>query len=176
MNRLNWFVARAVTNMPWLALMNWLLLIVMVVFVYCLLLPAQSRLLQQQKQQASQPLAASQHAQQVPTSTEAEEPFKLPEVTDISQAVKQFFLLAQDNGLYLQALTYKDEVRSNEGVMRYEIDFDVDGNYLDIKTYLNEMLVAMPYLALQQVNFHREDKQQSTVIASIKMSLFLNYE
>ena len=63
--------------------------------------------------------------------------------------------------------------KSSGRIERYEIALPVTGNYRQIRTFLEKVLIEIPVLSLDQVNFRRDSTEDASVQAEIRLTLHL---
>ena len=63
--------------------------------------------------------------------------------------------------------------RGNGRIDRYEITLPVNGNYRQIRTFLERTLAEIPALSLDQVNFKRDSAEDASVQADVRLTLHL---
>ncbi len=96
-----------------------------------------------------------------------------PQDRNLPQSMEKIFVAAESNGLALQQGDYK-VIRSKEGGMvGFQMNFPVKGDYPQIRKYLVTLLADNPTLSLQQVQFKRKRIGEATVEANVSLVLFM---
>lgn len=173
MNKLRWYIYRSMERLPILSLLAGAGLIAVIVFSILLWLPSQ-----QQVDQADLPVSVPKIIH-IPTlkMTQLDSFFSaVPPVEQVSQSIETLFTVAVNHHINLQEVIYRDEIKSAEPILHYAIDFSVQNSYSNIKAFLTALLAAMPYLALEQISFERDDIQASQIQTNFKFKLYLDHE
>lgn len=146
-------------------------------FYFSAIVPAQQRL------EAAQRSALSlreqiQHAsldgiRRTPAEQLAEYYRIFPEERNAPQWLKKLFALAGKNGLSLQEGEYKT-VRDKVGrLMRFQMVLPVTGEYRQIRRFLAALPAELPIIALENVQFSRQNVADPFVDARIRLTLYL---
>jgi len=75
-------------------------------------------------------------------------------------------------GVEFQSAQYRMH-RGTGRIERYEITLPVNGNYRQIRTFLERTLAEIPALSLDQVNFKRDNTEDASVQADVRLTLHL---
>ncbi|MFW5450507.1 MAG: hypothetical protein ACKE9I_02810 [Methylophagaceae bacterium] len=171
MNKLQWWWSRLIDKVSLLAGFAWLLLIAIVLYGVAILLPAQQRLLQLEKQ----PVIASTTPEISYHYTSPADLFfaQAPTAADVTVSLQSLFALAKKRGIAINEVSYKDEQRQGEGVVHYNISFSVETSYPKIKAFITDVLAALPYSALEQLAFERENVKSKLVVANLRFTLYM---
>ncbi|MTW33415.1 hypothetical protein GM655_11315 [Pseudoduganella danionis] len=89
------------------------------------------------------------------------------------QQVKVLFDLAAKNGLVLNQGEYKTARDVASGVTTYQITLPVQGPYQAIWQFALQALRTMPFAALDEVAFRREQIGEPIVEARLRLTLYL---
>jgi hypothetical protein len=172
MDRLNWYWARVLDNLPWLSILAWLSVFSLVVASGYLLL-----LLQRPPPEAVvaavSPEAPGQMQIQRKVAPDLQLVNAAPELAQVTHAIATLYGLAAQHKLDLQEVVYQDQQQQDEPLLRYSVDFNVTQSYPLIKAFVLDMLAAMPYLALEKIQLEREDIQSPQIEAQLTFRLFL---
>lgn len=96
-----------------------------------------------------------------------------PEERYLPQWLERLAALAEKNGLSLNEGEYK-VVRGKAGrLMRFQIMLPVKGEYPRIRSFLAALPAETPIIALEHVQFSRQNIADSTVEARIRLALYL---
>ena len=87
--------------------------------------------------------------------------------------LRKVFDIAQQHDFDLGEVSYKSERKQGERLERYHIDFSLDAPYPEIRLFLSELLVALPYVSLDQLSFDRDSVQSESVRANVRLTLHL---
>ncbi len=97
----------------------------------------------------------------------------LGEKRHAEQQVKVLFDLAAKMGLVLDHGEYKFGYDKGAQVATYQITLPVKGPYGKIWQFTLQALAAMPFAALDDVNFRRDTIAETTVDARLRFTLYL---
>jgi hypothetical protein len=173
MDKLRWYVYRSMDRLPILSLLAGLGLIAIIVFSLLLWLSSQQHL-----EQADLPASVPKTIH-IPTlkMTQLDTFFSaVPRVEQVSQSIETLFEVAVNHHINLQEVLYRDEIKSGDPILHYAIDFTVENSYSNIKDFLTALLAAIPYLALEQISFERNDIEASQIQTNFKFKLYLDHE
>lgn len=173
MNRLHWYFSRQLEKIPVLTLLAWLSLITLLATLLWLFLLSRT----------PQPIQTEQANQvdktvTVLTSTTSSEDLLegAPKLMQVTNAVEILYRVAQQHQLMLEEVVYQDQQSKDKQLVQYAIDFSVEQSYPRIKAFLIELLAALPYLALEQISFERDDIQNGQIQSHFRFKLFLDRE
>jgi hypothetical protein len=173
MNKIRWYVYRSMDQLPILTVLAWLGLIAVIVLTVLLWLPSQQQIV---RTDLPGSVPKTIH---MPTlkMTQLDTFFSaVPRVEQVSQSIETLFAVAVNYNISLQEVIYQDEIKSGEPILHYAIDFTVQNSYPNIKAFLTALLVAIPYLALEQISFERDDIEASQIQTNFKFKLYLDHE
>ncbi len=170
MRRLNWLLTKTVEKV---GLSGWLLfamIIVVTVYALCVLIPTQQRLAELELQPKPKPVK-----QTFVTATPHQIPVleNMPETNALTASLQQFFNIVDPHGLVINEVSYNEQQRKGDPVVRYHINFAVEQDYPTIKSFVLSALEALPYLALDTVSFERESVKQGSVVANLRFTLYM---
>lgn len=80
---------------------------------------------------------------------------------------------AEAKGLQLNAGEYKLERRADSRLARYQITLPVQGSYAQIRSFVGEVLQAVPAAVLDDITLKRESVDSPQVEARIRLTLYL---
>ncbi|MBI5889591.1 MAG: type 4a pilus biogenesis protein PilO [Nitrosomonadales bacterium] len=148
-------------------------------FYFSAIAPAQQRLeearrstlsLREQIQHASKSFDGSRAT----PAGQLEEFYRIfPEERSAPQWLKKLVELAGKNGLGLQEGEYKATRDKAGRLMRLQMVLPVKGEYRQIRRFLAALAVEIPIVALENVQFTRENVTDSSVEARIRLALFM---
>jgi hypothetical protein len=92
----------------------------------------------------------------------------------VAQQVRTLFAIAAKNGLTLKQAEYKFAYDKNGRFHTYSILLPVNGPYAAIRPFCEEVLLAIPFASLDNVNFKREAIANSTIEANLHFTLHLD--
>lgn len=93
---------------------------------------------------------------------------------DAEQQLQTLFALAARTGLVLSQGDYKAGYDQASRVSTYEIVLPVKGSYQSVWRFSALALRAMPFAALDEINFRRETIGDAAPEARLRLTLFLN--
>jgi Tfp pilus assembly protein PilO len=96
----------------------------------------------------------------------------LPEEKDVTDTLASIQNAAGRAGVELKQAEYHLDGKDGPRV-EYGMNFPAKGEYPRIRAFLSRVLADNPALALDQVNFQRDKISDTTLNASIRMTLFL---
>ncbi|HSR01526.1 MAG TPA: hypothetical protein VLM20_01930, partial [Methylophilaceae bacterium] len=64
---------------------------------------------------------------------------------------------ATENGLGLDSISYKSTKLQDDLFNHYHVDFNLVGNYEDVRSYLAKIMAEMPYISLDKLLMDRKD-------------------
>lgn len=73
-------------------------------------------------------------------------------------------------GVELRSAEYRLQ-RTDARIERYEITLPISGNYVQIRTFLENTLVQIPALSLDQLSFRRQHANDAMVQAEVRLTL-----
>ncbi len=168
MNRLRWYLARQGDRIPLLTLLAWLTVISLIAAMLWLFMlksipePVQ----QSETQQNNQVQTLIQPSSEVLLAG-------APKLVQVTRSLEILYQLAEQHQLSLEEVVYQDRPTQDSVLLEYAIDFRVQQTYPRIKAFITELLVAIPYLALEQISFEREDINSNQIQSHCRFKLFL---
>lgn len=172
MNRLHWFLARRFDELPILSLMAWLSVLILIVVLIWLVVETQSQPEQMTAIETDETVTIISSDK----SPDAELLAGAPKLAQVTHAIDTLYRVSSQHQLNLQEVLYQDQLVPGEPLVIYSIDFDVEQTYPQIKAFLSELLATLPYLALDQVSFEREDIKDTVIKSHFRFKLFLDRE
>lgn len=94
----------------------------------------------------------------------------------VEQQVKTLFALAKKAGLTLQQGEYKASFERQGKFYKYQIVLPVKGQYGVIRQFAESVLVAIPFAALDELNFKRDHISNRVLEAKLRFTLYLSDE
>lgn len=171
MARLQWLLARMADKIGFVAGLAWLLLFGGTFYIVMVFLPAQQQLIQ-----LEQELLAIPKAQQVVYvyKSPSEQFFaNVPQSDNVTTSIQTLFDVAKQQRISIDEVVYKDEQRAGESVVRYSMSFSVVASYPVIKAFVVETLAALPYLALEQLTFERDETHPNRISSHLQFTLYM---
>lgn len=92
------------------------------------------------------------------------------------QQVKTLFAIARKTNLVLSQAEYKWASDKSGRYHTYQILLPVKGSYGALRQFCQQTLLAIPFAALDEVNFKREAIASSTLEARLRFTLYLRDE
>ncbi len=83
---------------------------------------------------------------------------------------------AEDNHLELMQGDYRVIRKRNEQLAQYQMILPVKGSYPDIRNFINAVLSDLPSISLDQIAFERQKIGESSVQATVRLTLFMRDE
>lgn len=97
----------------------------------------------------------------------------LPEENEAMSQLGILLYMASANGLTPEKAVYKTGHHKQASFSRYEVNLPVRGTYVDIRTFINQALNALPSLALNEISLVRQDTGTDEVEANLRFTFFL---
>ena len=95
----------------------------------------------------------------------------LGDKTRLEDYLKTLFQIARRQNLNLPQGNYKPEHAN--GFDRYSIDLPLRGDYVKVRTICEQMLLALPFSALEEIQFKRESIGEAALETHLRFTLFL---
>lgn len=174
MSSLRWYLSRRADEMPLLTLLAWLAVFcVVAVMVWLFVLMSQT---------SSKPESVDVTPEEQVTlltpqlSRDKALLAGAPKAVQVTSAIETLYQVAERHRLRLEEVIYQDQQTKNQPLIQYAIDFTVEQGYPELKAFMTELLAALPYLALEQVSFEREEINSDKVMSRFRFKLFLERE
>lgn len=90
------------------------------------------------------------------------------------QQVKTLFSIAAKNSLTLNQAEYKLAYDKNGAFRTYTILLPVHGQYGAIRAFCRQVLLAIPFASLDQVDFKRDNVNNTSLEAKLRFTLYLD--
>jgi hypothetical protein len=174
MSRLNWFVARKFDRFPVLTLISWLSVALLIAVLIWFLIMVKT--VPTSDQSESQEVAKTTIMAETPESPVNTVLSSAPEVKQVTYAIETLFSIASKHQLKLEEVMYQSQDTKKVPLLIYAIDFSVEQRYPRIKAFITDLLQALPYLALEQVSFEREEIRASQIRSDLRFILFMEKE
>lgn len=97
----------------------------------------------------------------------------LPAEAVIPDLMEKIFDAAYDCDLATEHGEFKLLREKDAAFSRYQIVLPVQGNYADIRQFVNRVLQEIPSAALDGISFSREDAHNPEVDAKVRLTLYL---
>lgn len=130
---------------------------------------AQRRQLQEELRQAQQP--ARQPAESKPKMQLSDFYRQFPHLNTAPDWLDRIDQKLDAHKLVLKQADYKLVRERNTPLLRYQLTLPVNGPYLEIRTFVQELQQAMPFVVVDELAFEREAAAQATAQAKIRLSL-----
>jgi len=88
--------------------------------------------------------------------------------------LRRLHLNAEDQGLVLLQAEYRPVPDSEGKLVRYQILLPAKGTYPEIRRFLSQASRELPGLAIDGINFQRQQIGDAVLEAQIKLTLFLS--
>jgi hypothetical protein len=89
------------------------------------------------------------------------------------QHLKTMFSLASKTGVSLQQGQYRYVFDAHGAFWRYEASFPVKASYGAIRAFTSRVLMALPFAALEELQFQRDAVEEDVVQARLRFVLYL---
>ena len=94
-----------------------------------------------------------------------------PIVENVTTSIQAIFDVAKKYRITINEVAYKDERRQGENLVHYNMNFSVEATYPKIKAFIVDVLAGLPYVALEQLAFERDDA--GIVSANLRFTLYM---
>ena len=91
----------------------------------------------------------------------------------VEQQLKTMFVIAGDLGLKLDQAQYKSGADIQGRFQTYQIVLPVKGSYDQLRQFCEQMLAAIPFAALDEMDLQRDAAGQPLLEARLRFTLFL---
>ncbi|MFM9967929.1 MAG: hypothetical protein ACKVQK_05965 [Burkholderiales bacterium] len=143
--------------------------------------PAEPRLAELQKEQARLEQAQSQRTRQGAPAVEISGDEKLTSFYEllatkdsISKNLEAVDAIAKQNGVVLRQGSYKLLIESGARLGRYEIAYTGQAAYFQARLFLRDVLRQLPMIALDEVDFQRQQTGSGATEISARFSLLVD--
>ena len=96
--------------------------------------------------------------------------------SETERYLKTLFAIAAQTGISLDQGEYQGQLDKDSDTYRYQIFLPVNGSYGDIRRFCEQMLLALPFASLDELNFKRESASADALDASLRFTLYLKAE
>jgi hypothetical protein len=125
--------------------------------------------------------AVAQHQRQAQRPTQDETASKrlatfyasLPTSDDNLEAIETIHQAAEKNGVKLVNGEYRLVRDGSARLLRYQITLPARASYPHLRAWLAEVMNAVPTAALTDISFQRDDIGSDSVVANVRLTLFL---
>ncbi|MDH5259740.1 MAG: hypothetical protein OEX07_17130, partial [Gammaproteobacteria bacterium] len=166
----HWLAMRLAERVGLTGWIAWLLLITVALYAYYVFLPDQQYLLTLKQR----PVEVQQSQQIVYDPPPAEQFFaKMPQIEQITSSIQILFDEAKKYHLVINEVIYQDEQKLADEAVRYSMTFSIAASYPEIKAFIIDTLAALPFLALEQLTFERNEVNSDDVSAHLRFTLYM---
>jgi Tfp pilus assembly protein PilO len=96
----------------------------------------------------------------------------LPAQNEANNKISVILNAATNAGLSLEKVEYEQPL-SHYAVTQYQIKLPVKGSYVQIRQFVNEVLNAIPTIALNDISMKRDDIMTDVLVTNIQFTLYL---
>jgi len=159
----------------WPALVGGMLIAASLAIVLSATAPAREQIasLDQQRRQLRAPLR-SKGAEPVSAQTQLRNFYAaFPARSTLPDALMTLHRIATHNGLHDTRADYRDTPEAGTPLVRVKIEIPVTGSYASIRTWIAELLKALPSLTLDGLELRRADVGKAQLDARVRFQLLL---
>ena len=98
---------------------------------------------------------------------------RFPAASTAPDLLDKIYTSAKTQNLSLEQGEYRWVHQDNDKLMRFEAVLPVKGSYVQIRKFLNQLLVELPNLTVDDISFQRQRVSDAIVQSQIKVSLYL---
>jgi len=95
-----------------------------------------------------------------------------PDPSEKTTGLARIYSAAEHQTLLLETGEYRFLSGQNHALSRYQVTLPVKGSYLQIRNFVNEVLIEVPSAAVDDISFKRENISSPVLNARIKLTLF----
>ena len=97
----------------------------------------------------------------------------LAPTADAEQHIKTLFTIAEHQHLQLNLTDYKMTANQDGQYQSYQLQFPLSGSYAAIRQFCEQLLRAMPFASLDEINFKRDAINSPKLDAKLRITLYL---
>jgi hypothetical protein len=97
----------------------------------------------------------------------------LGNASDLQEHLKKIFEIARKKNLTFPTGSYKTSRNVAGGYDTYVVELPITGSYLNIRELSEEVLLALPFSALEEMKFKRDNSGSATLEVRLRFVLFL---
>lgn len=91
----------------------------------------------------------------------------------LEQQVKALFAIAAKNGLVLSQAEYKPGYNRHGRFHTYQVTFPLKGQYLAIRSFCEQVLIAIPFASLDGMELKRDTIASAALEARLRITFYL---
>ena len=99
----------------------------------------------------------------------------IPSKTKLTGLIGEIFSLAESAGLNIDRITYKPKPLETVRLLQYSLDFNVSGNYNQIKKFTHKIEQSDRLIAIEKMAL-KSDEQKSQVDLQLQLTTFFREE
>ncbi len=96
----------------------------------------------------------------------------MPGEQDVTDVMASIYAAADASGVQLKDASFHLE-NSDGPIIGYVMDFPMVGKYAGIRMLVSHLLARNPYMALDQIDFRRDQISDADLRADVRLTLFL---
>jgi hypothetical protein len=128
---------------------------------------------------AEQTVASANHADIQPESALSAYLMTFPKIDARAAKINTLMDIANQQHVLLDEVRYNVDATSSENAKPifspYHVEFSVFATYPEIHQFLSQVLIKMPYVALERLDLSREDVQEEVVETHIKLVFYFGH-
>jgi hypothetical protein len=168
MMRIHWFVSRVLERLGlagYIAIGSVLALLLVYFFSW------------QPTQQALQSVEDANNAQHMPVNNQNPEEAlsqfvaSFPNHNNRVQSIQTIIDTAEKMGLGLDNIAYKTTQTQDDLLSHYHVDFNLIGDYVDVRQYLAAVMAKMPNVSLDTLVMDRQNIEQDFIRTRVRLTL-----
>lgn len=170
MTRLSWYLHRTAER---LSPLNWLILLLLLAIVVVLtqLSPMSSQPADSQTETFAPAQLPSEALPSLPESILFMQ--QAPPVAEVTDAIAALAVLAETHQIPIREVGYQDVIRPDSDLLAYQINFSVEADYPRLRLFIADILAELPYLALQQLTFQRDDISDQQLRGDLQFTRYM---
>ncbi len=129
-----------------------------------------------QRQAAQRALAVEKPGQALSDASDPLEQFyrQVADYESFPEFLKQLYLYSRDSGLNIERIAYRPEKTDLRTVLRYQLDFSVTGQYLQIKKFIQALENWSQLVVVEQVKLTGQKPERDEVVLSIRLAAYFD--
>jgi hypothetical protein len=175
LHQLHWHASHGLRQLGWVGVAGIGLWVLVLMYYFSVAHPASSRLDELHSEAASLDRlthAASGKSASVSEQLSAFHEF-FPKSKQSPELLGKIYSAASGLGVALGQGEYRMARDHSGKLLRYEVNFPVRAEYLQIRKFLNQMLSDIPSASLDNVSFHRRSISSPVLDSQIKLTIYL---
>jgi len=96
---------------------------------------------------------------------------QFPKKNDRVKSIQTIINTAAEMGLGLDSIAYKTTQAQDDLFNHYHVDFNLVGDYADVRQYLATVMAEMPYISLDTLAMDRQDIEDDFIRTRVRFTM-----